>query len=395
MPKKLSVNSLELQGKKVFCRVDFNVPLEGAEVADDNRIDAALPTLHHLAEHGACTILASHLGRPRGTVKEALSLAPVARRLEEKLGKPVAFATDCIGEEAETKAAGLQPGGFLLLENLRFHKGEEANDTEFAGSLAKLADLYVNDAFGTAHRAHASTTGVPGILQPAAAGFLMDKELKQLGALTGSPEAPFAVILGGSKVSDKISLIENLLPLADTFIVGGAMAYTFLKSMVHPTGKSLVEGDKLSMAKSLMQMAEQSGKKFLLPIDHVVTVGGDDENHRVTEGVDIIASEAGVDIGPKTVQLFSAILASARTILWNGPVGRFELPAFAGGSRSLGEAIAASGAVSVVGGGDTASAVRQFGLADRMSHVSTGGGAALEFLSGLPLPGVDALSEAS
>jgi phosphoglycerate kinase len=393
MSKKLSVRDLDLKGKKVFCRVDFNVPLDGGEVGDDNRIDAALPTLRHLAEQGARTILASHLGRPRGKAKPDLSLAPVARRLEQKLGKPVAFAEDCIGEPAKAAVDALTDGGFVLLENLRFHPGEEANKEEFAAELAALADVFVNDAFGTAHRAHASTAGVPGILKPAAAGFLMHRELEQLGRLTGSPDSPFVAILGGAKVSDKITLIENLMPVVDTFIVGGAMAYTFLKSMVHPVGKSLIEGDKLSLAKSLMQQAEISGKQFLLPVDHVVTMG-DDDTYSTTENVDITGNAAGVDVGPKSIELFTPVLASAKTVLWNGPLGRFELDQFAGGTRSIGEALANSNAVSVVGGGDTASAVRKFGLADKMSHVSTGGGASLEFLSGLPLPGVDALGDA-
>ena len=394
MSKKLSVRDLDLKGRKVFCRVDFNVPLDGGEVADDNRIEAAIPTLNHLAEQGARTILASHLGRPRGKAKPELSLAPVARRLEQKLGRPVAFADDCVGESARAAAGNLQEGGFVLLENLRFHAGEEANSGEFAAELASLADLYVNDAFGTAHRAHASTAGVPGILKPAAAGFLMVRELKQLGMLTGSPESPFVAILGGAKVSDKIALIENLMPAIDVFIIGGAMAYTFLKSMVHPVGNSLIEGDKLSLAKSLMQQAEALGKRFVLPVDHVVTIGGEDSHHRTTDNVDITGTEAGADIGPKSVKLFTSVLEEAKTVLWNGPLGRFELETFADGTRKVGEALAACNAVSVVGGGDTASAVRKFGLADRMTHVSTGGGASLEFLSGLPLPGVDALVDA-
>ena len=393
MSKKLSIRDLDLKGRKVFCRVDFNVPLDGGEVGDDNRIDAALPTLRHLAEAGARTILASHLGRPRGKAKPELSLAPVARRLAQKLGRPVAFAEDCVGEPAKNAVDNLKDGEFVLLENLRFHPGEEANTEEFAAELAALADVYVNDAFGTAHRAHASTAGVPRILKPAAAGFLMQRELEQLGKLTGSPESPFVAILGGAKISDKISLIENLMPVVDSFIVGGAMAYTFLKSMVHPVGKSLIEGDNLSLAKSIMQKAEQQGKRFVLPLDHVVTLG-DDDHYRTTDNVDITGLEAGADIGPKSVELFAAVLGSARTVLWTGPLGRFELPQFADGTRKVGEALAGSSAVSVVGGGDTASAVRKFGLADRMSHVSTGGGASLEFLSGLPLPGVDALGDA-
>ncbi len=396
MPRKLNVVKLEIgSGTRVFCRVDYNVPVRDGRVEDDTRIAASLPTLRLLAEKGARTVLASHLGRPKGKASPELSLKPVAERLGALIGKPVGFVEDCVGEEAERRSRDLEPGGFLVVENLRFHKEEEANDAEFARSLARLGDVYVNDAFGTAHRAHASTAGVPSILKPAAAGLLMEAELEHLGRLLENPDSPFVAILGGAKVSDKIELIENLLPRVDLFLVGGAMAYTFLKAFVRPVGKSLVEEDRLALAKALVQKARASGKDFLLPVDHVVTTGGKDDAHRTTEGVDIVADEAGVDIGPKTADQFAAKVAQARTVLWNGPLGRFEVEAFSAGTRKVAEALATSAAVSVVGGGDTASAVKKFGLTSRMTHVSTGGGASLEFLSGLPLPGVEALDDAS
>ena len=306
----------------------------------------------------------------------------------------MAFAEDCVGAAASEAAGAVEPGGFLLLENLRFHREEKANDPEFAKELASFGDLYVGDAFGTAHRAHASTAGVPSILKPAVAGLLMERELDHLGRLLESPESPFLVILGGAKVSDKMELIENLLPRANRFLVGGAMAYTFLKAFQKAVGRSPVEGDKVTLAKALVQKARASGRDFLLPVDHVVIVGGDDANHHVTEGVDMSADEAGVDIGPATAGLFAARIAEARTVLWNGPLGRFEVEAFSEGTRKVAEALATSDAVSVVGGGDTASAVRKLGLEGRMTHVSTGGGASLEFLSGRPLPGVEALDDA-
>lgn len=395
MPRKLNVRRLEIaKGRRVFCRVDYNVPLKGGKVEDDTRIVASLPTLKLLTEKGARTILASHLGRPKGKPAAELSLKPVADHLATVLGRPVAFAADCVGAEVENRSRDLEPGGFLLLENLRFHKEEEANDPEFSRALAALGDLYVNDAFGTAHRAHASTAGVPAVLKPAAAGFLMEAELDHLGRLLESPDSPFVAIIGGAKVSDKIDLIENLLTRVDLFLVGGAMAYTFLKAFMKPIGASPFEEDRLTLAKALVQKARASGKDFMFPVDHVVTVGGKDDVHRVTAGVDIIGEEAGVDIGPKTAEQWAGKIAQARTVLWNGPLGRFEVEAFSGGTRHIAEALATSAAVSVVGGGDTASAVKKFGLTARMTHVSTGGGASLEFLSGLPLPGVDALDDA-
>jgi phosphoglycerate kinase len=394
MPTKLSVGDLELKDRRVFCRVDYNVPLADGRVADDTRIRASLPTLRALMEAGARTVLASHLGRPKGERKPELSLAPVAECLSGILDRPVAFADDCIGETAEQAAAALEPGGLLLLENLRFHKEETANDPDFAKALARLGDLYVNDAFGTSHRAHASTAGVAALLDPAAAGYLMERELQHLGRLLEAPASPFIAVLGGAKVSDKIELVENLLPRVDGFIIGGAMAYTFLKAAGSPTGASRTEADKLELAQSLRGKAREARKEFLLPVDHVVTVGGNDDVFRATEGVEIGENEAGVDLGPRTVEAFTTRLGEARTVLWNGPVGRFEVDAFAAGSRAVAQALADSDGVSVVGGGDTAAAVRKFGLTGRMTHVSTGGGASLELLSGLTLPGVAALDDA-
>jgi len=394
MAKKLRVQDLEVAGRRVFCRVDFNVPIEGASVGDDSRIRAALPTLQWLRERRARIVLASHLGRPKGEARPEFSLRPVAGTLAALLGAPVAFAEDCVGPAARSAVEALADGDVVLLENLRFHKGETDNSDDFAEGLAALADAYVNDAFGTAHRAHASTVGVPMRLRPAAAGFLMDRELAELGRLLESPASPFVAILGGAKVSDKIELIENLMPRVDRFLVGGAMAYTFQKAAGLPIGRSRVEEDKVGLAGELVRKAAGAGKAFVFPEDHVAAVGGDDARVRTTTGVALADDEAGGDIGPRSAERFAAEVAAARTVLWNGPLGRFELDAFSAGTRRVGEAIAASGAVSVVGGGDTAAAVRRFGLTERMTHVSTGGGASLEFLSGRTLPGVAALSDA-
>ncbi|ANM29170.1 phosphoglycerate kinase [Acidobacteria bacterium Mor1] len=392
--KKLDVRQMEVRGKRVFCRVDFNVPLDGARVADDTRIQAALPTIRLLSEQGAKVILASHLGRPKGQVKPEMSLKPAAECLAGHLGRPVAFAGDCVGDEANSAAHAVEAGGVLLLENLRFHAEETGNDESFAAALAGLGEAYVNDAFGTAHRAHASTAGVPSRLRPAGAGLLMQSELEHLGALVSAPEKPFVAVLGGAKVSDKIELIDNLMPKVDAFVIGGAMAYTFLKSRGIAVGGSLVEGDKLDLARELSEKAEAQGKEILLPVDHVVAVGGNDDDHRPTRGIEIADDEAGMDIGPKTAEAWAQRLGSSKTVLWNGPVGRFEVEAFSGGSRRLADALAAAGNTSVVGGGDTAAAVRKFGLTGQMTHVSTGGGASLEFLSGTTLPGVAALDDA-
>jgi phosphoglycerate kinase len=394
MARKLSVRDLgDVRGKRVFVRVDFNVPLDSGKVTDDTRIRASLPTIAHLAKAGARIVLGSHLGRPKGQPNPKYSLEPVAHHLAGLIGRDVAFASDCIGEDAMRSARELPEGGCLLLENLRFHKEEEANDAGFAAELAKLGELYVNDAFGSAHRAHASTAGVPAVLHPAAAGFLMEAELEHLGRLLEHPDKPFVAILGGAKVSDKIELIENLLPRVDGFLVGGAMAYAFLKAQGIATGKSLLEAEKVELAGQLIARAREAGKFLLLPDDHVVAVGGDDANVRTTSGAAIGDDEAAMDIGPRTAARFAGELSRCRTALWNGPLGRFEVEAFAAGSRKVGEALATSGAVSIVGGGDTAAAVEKFGLTSKMTHVSTGGGASLEFLSGLPLPGVVALDD--
>lgn len=394
MARKLSVRDLgDVSGKRVFVRVDFNVPLDAGKVQDDTRVRASLPTITFLAKAGARVVLSSHLGRPKGQPNPKYSLEPVARHLAGLLGRDVAFVPDCVGEDASRAIRALPEGGCLLLENLRFHKEEEANDAAFAAELAKLGDLYVNDAFGSAHRAHASTAGVPAVLRPAAAGFLMEAELEHLGRLLEHPDKPFVAILGGAKVSDKIELIENLLPRVDGFLVGGAMAYAFLKAQGVATGRSLLEAEKVELAGQLLGRARDAGKFLLLPEDHVVAVGGDDANVRTTSGVAVGDDEAAMDIGPRTSERFARELARCRTALWNGPLGRFEVEAFAAGSRKVGEALAGSGAVSIVGGGDTAAAVEKFGLTSRMTHVSTGGGASLEFLSGLPLPGVVALDD--
>ncbi len=395
MARKLDVRDLrDLTRKRVFCRVDFNVPITAGSVTDDSRIAASLPTIGWLRDAGARVVLASHLGRPKGKPRPEFSLAPVATHLASLLGQPVAFAVDCIGEPAERGVAGLAPGGVLLLENLRFHSGEEQNDAGFADALSRLGDVYVNDAFGSAHRAHASTVGVPRRLKPAAAGLLMRAELANLGRLLEEPPRPFLAILGGAKVSDKIQLIENLLPRVDGFLVGGAMAYTFLRAQGHAIGRSLVETEKIELARAVLGQVEAAGKRFLLPVDHVVAVGGDDANVRTSAGVALTDDEAGMDIGPRTAAAFAAEIGLAGTVLWNGPVGRFEVEAFSQGSRRIAEALAASKAVSVVGGGDTGAAVHLFGLTSKMTHVSTGGGATLELLSGLPLPGVAALDDA-
>lgn len=388
MPK-LSIRDLDLKGKRVFMRVDFNVPLApgGQEITSDKRIRAALPTIQYALEQGAALVLASHLGRPKGKPNPEMSLKPVAQRLSELLGKPVSMAPDCIGDEVEKLLP--KPGEVLLLENLRFHAEEEKNDPEFSRKLARLGEVYVNDAFGTAHRAHASTVGIIEFLKPAAAGLLMEKELEYLEKCTRNPERPCVGILGGAKVSDKIEVIENLLKFADRLLIGGAMAYTFLKSQGKPVGKSLVEEDKLELAKGLL---EKAGDRILLPCDHVVAEVLE-ENAPCEVAEEIPEGKMGLDIGPRTREAFAAVIRGAKTIIWNGPMGVFEKKPFDAGTVAVAKAVAESGALSVVGGGDSEKAVKSAGVADRISHISTGGGASLEYLSGLVLPGVAALTD--
>ncbi|MFZ0964171.1 MAG: phosphoglycerate kinase [Terriglobia bacterium] len=394
MPK-LSVRCLDPNGKRIFMRVDFNVPLNDAgEITDDTRIQASLPTIKYIVERGGRLILASHLGRPKGKVNPKYSLKPAATRLAQVLGKPVAFAADCIGPEAETAALALKDGDVLLLENVRFHPEEEKNAPEFAQKLAALAQVYVDDAFGSAHRAHASTEGITHYLSPCAAGLLMEKELEYLGKAVENVARPYVAIVGGAKVSDKIELLQNFLKIADTVLVGGAMAYTFLKAQGVEVGKSKTEDDKLDLAKTLLADATSRGKKFLLPKDHIVADKFDASAVAETAATRAIpADRIGLDIGPATRAEYAAEIAKAKTIVWNGPMGVFEMPQFAEGTLTIAKAVAASSAVSIVGGGDSVAAVKKMGVADKISHISTGGGASLEFLSGLTLPGVAALTE--
>ncbi len=387
----LSIRDLDLKGKRVFIRVDFNVPLQkdekgDMEITSDKRIKASLPTIQYALDHGAGVILASHLGRPKGKPNPDMSLKPCAARLAELLGKPVKMAPDCVGPEVEAMKPA--PGEVLLLENLRFHPEEEKNDPEFAKKLAALCDVYVNDAFGSAHRAHASTEGMIRFVPQAAAGLLMDKELKYLGMATTDPARPCIAILGGAKVSDKIEVIENLGKIVDRLLIGGAMAYTFLKAQGKPTGKSLVEEDKVELAGKLLA---DLGGKLMLPVDHVVV--SEIAAGAANEVVDTIPEgKIAVDIGPKTIAAFSQVIAGAKTVIWNGPMGIFEKPPFDNGTVALAKAVANSGAISVVGGGDSEKAIKAAGVTDKISHVSTGGGASLEFLAGIELPGVAALA---
>lgn len=389
-----SLDDLDVAGKRVLLRVDFNVPLAGGQVVDDTRIRAAIPTIEVLRERGAKVILASHLGRPKGQVVESLRLAPVAERLSGLLGQPVAYVRDIGGDEARAAVAALQPGRVLLLENLRFDPREEQNEPNFARQLASLADVYVDDAFGAAHRAHASTAGVASAL-PAAAGLLMQREVAALSRVIERPQHPFALIVGGAKVSDKIGVIENLLGQVDVLVIGGGMANTFLKAQGRQIGCSLAEDDKLSVARDVLARAEAGGVRVLLPVDAVVAPRIDAPEHARTVAIDAVdGDEMILDIGPETVRDFAEALVPARTIVWNGPMGVFETPAFAAGTRGVAEAVASSGAFSVVGGGDSVAAIEQLGLAERVSHISTGGGASLEFLEGRTLPGLAVLAAA-
>jgi phosphoglycerate kinase len=392
---KLSIRDISFAGKRIFMRVDFNVPLNDAgEITDDTRIQASLPTIQYIVGRGGRLTLASHLGRPKGKVNPKYSLKPAATRLAQVLGKPVAFAADCIGVEAEAAAAALKDGDVLLLENLRFHPEEEKNDPEFAKKLAALAEVYVDDAFGSAHRAHASTEGITHFLSPCAAGLLMEKELEYLGKAVGHPERPYVAIVGGAKVSDKIELLQNMMKFADCVLIGGAMAYTFLKAQGVEVGLSKVEADKLDLARDLLQFAERRSIEFRLPQDHIVAEKLDaGAAAELAPTRSIPADRLGVDIGPATRADYAAQIAKAKTIVWNGPMGVFEIPQFAEGTMAIARAVAESSAVSVVGGGDSVAAVKKAGVEAKITHISTGGGASLEFLSGLTLPGVAALTE--
>ena len=392
--KKMTIKDLEVKGKRVLVRVDFNVPVDDqGEITDDRRIRAALPTINYLAEHGAKVILVSHFGRPKG-VDEKYRMDKIAQRLQELSGRKVIKVNDCIGPEPQKAVAGMAEGEILLLENVRFYKQETANDPDFARELASVADLYVNDAFGTAHRAHASTAGVTAYLKPAAAGFLIEKELEIMGKAISDPERPFVAILGGAKVADKLGVITNLLNIVDTLIIGGGMAYTFLKAKGLEIGKSLLDEEKIEFAREMMAQAEAKGVKLLLPVD--VVVADDLKNPTVKKTVAVEAIPAdlmGLDIGPETVKLFSEAIKTAKTVVWNGPMCVFENPDFAVGTNAIAKAMAEANATTIVGGGDSAAAVEQLGYAEKMTHVSTGGGASLEFLEGKELPGVAALTD--
>ncbi len=388
MFNKETVKDIDVKGKRVFVRVDFNVPVKDGVVGDDTRIRAALPTIQYLLDHDAAVILASHLGRPKAGPEEKFSLRPVAAHLSGLLGKPVAFAEDCIGPVAEKAAEALKPGEVLLLENTRFHPGEEKNDAGMAKALAALADVYVNDAFGSAHRAHASTAGIADYL-PAVAGFLLEKEIKYLGQAIDDPKRPFVAILGGAKISDKIGVIRNLLKKADSILIGGGMANTFLKAQGMPVGDSLVEDEALETARELL---EEARGKLHFPVDFVLADAFDAEAQAQLMDAGIVPDGWRIlDIGSKTVKAYSEIIKSAGTVVWNGPMGVFEFPRFSHGTFGIAQAVAESGAISVIGGGESVAAINQSGLADRITHISTGGGASLEMLEGLVLPGVAAL----
>jgi phosphoglycerate kinase len=392
---KMSIDDIQVKGKRVLVRVDFNVPVDdNGEITDDRRIKAAVPTIKSLADRGAKVILVSHFGRPKGVPNDKYRMDVMAKRLSEIIGKPVVKVNDCIGDETKKAIETLSEGGIVLLENVRFYKEEEANDEAFAKKLADLAEIYVNDAFGAAHRAHASTAGVAKFLKPAVSGYLMQKEIDIMGKALSNPERPFVAILGGAKVADKLGVIQNLLEKVDTLIIGGGMAYTFLKAQGMEIGKSLLDAEKVGFAQEMLAKAKAKGIKLLLPVDTVVA--DNFKNPTVSKTVpsnEIPADMEGVDIGPETIKLFAKEIETAKTVIWNGPMGVFELPRFAVGTKAIAEALTRSKGVTIVGGGDSAAAVEQMGFAAKMTHVSTGGGASLEFMEGIELPGVAALTD--
>lgn len=390
---KKTMKDFDVKGKKVFCRVDFNVPLQDGQVTDDTRIKAALPTIEHLSDNGAKVILASHLGRPKGQVVEELRMDPVAERLSNLIGKEVLKTDAVYGEEVDEAISRLNDGDILLLENVRFEAGEEKNDPELAEEFAKMADLYVNDAFGTAHRAHASNVGI-GKKLPAAAGFLMEKEIEALGNALADPKRPFTAIIGGAKVKDKIKVIDNLLDKVDNLIIGGGLAYTFIKAQGHEIGDSLLEEDKIDLANEFIAKAKEKNVNFLMPVDTVIADEfSESANTKIVPIEEIPADWQGLDIGPETRELYRKTILESELILWNGPMGVFEMNAFAGGTREVAQALADTKGFSIIGGGDSAAAVEKFGLAEKMDHVSTGGGASLEFMEGKMLPGLAALDD--
>ena len=391
---KKSIEDVNVKGKRVFVRVDFNVPMADGQVSDDTRIRAAIPTINYLVEQGAKVILASHLGRPKGEVNEDMRLTAAGARLEELIGKPVKKLDESIGEAVEKVVAEMQEGDIVLLENVRFHKGEEKNDEELSKAFAKLADVYVNDAFGAAHRAHATTEGITKHVDVAVSGFLMQKELDVLGKALSNPERPFTAIIGGAKVKDKIDVIENLLDKVDNLIIGGGLAFTFVKAMGHDVGKSLLEEDKIDLAKSFIEKAKEKGVNFYMPIDAVVAGEFSNDAEIATVDIDAIPSDMmGLDIGPKTAAKYAEVIKASKLIIWNGPMGVFEMEKFANGTKAVAQAMAETEGYTVIGGGDSAAAVEKFGFAEKMDHVSTGGGASLELMEGKELPGIVALND--